>query len=227
MLCLYLRAPFAAFRSFVAGSYRPTAGFITPSAAYGLLLNVAGIEMRHDDGQHPMSLINRDLPRFLLAIGALSLPARHSIYQQLHNYPVGNTGEGHAPKTMGNKYNITPVRREFLANLRALICMDGNPELERRIRQGLRGEIHREYGLPFLGDNNFMVDRLEQVETLYPAYWFECITKDQGTGLRKHVTRLTVTIDRADMSNTRSHLFAPLEEPSMEIPQNAWVAVGY
>jgi CRISPR-associated protein Cas5t len=44
-----MEAPFAAFRTFTAGSYRPTAEFITPSAAYGLLLNVAGIEMREYD----------------------------------------------------------------------------------------------------------------------------------------------------------------------------------
>ena len=31
-------------RTFTAGWYRPTATFLTPSAAYGLLLNLAGIE---------------------------------------------------------------------------------------------------------------------------------------------------------------------------------------
>ena len=56
----YLQAKFAAFRPFVSGSFRPTAGFITPTAAYGLLLNIAGIEMRHDDGQSVMTLIRKD-----------------------------------------------------------------------------------------------------------------------------------------------------------------------
>ena len=42
MLCLYVQAPFAACRTFTAGWYRPTATFLTPSAAYGLILNVAG-----------------------------------------------------------------------------------------------------------------------------------------------------------------------------------------
>ena len=35
MLALYVEAPFAAFRTFTAGWYRPTAAFLTPSAAYG------------------------------------------------------------------------------------------------------------------------------------------------------------------------------------------------
>ena len=64
MLCLYLQAPFAALRTFTAGSFRPTADFITPSAAYGLLLNVAGIEMREVSDKHAMTLIRTGLPRF-------------------------------------------------------------------------------------------------------------------------------------------------------------------
>ena len=44
MLVLYVEAPFAVFRTFSAGWYRPTATFLSPSAAYGLLLNLAGVE---------------------------------------------------------------------------------------------------------------------------------------------------------------------------------------
>ena len=62
MLHLRLKAPFGAFRTFTAGSYRPTAPFITPSAAYGLILNVAGIESWLDDGQAAMTLINSACP---------------------------------------------------------------------------------------------------------------------------------------------------------------------
>ena len=68
MLCLYLQAPFAACRTFTAGWYRPTATFLTPSAAYGLLLNIAGIESRlyeHDpshDGSAPATLTRSGLP---------------------------------------------------------------------------------------------------------------------------------------------------------------------
>src|SRR5438445_8690621 len=76
MLCLYLQAPFAACRTFTAGWYRPTATFLTPSAAYGLLLNVAGIEsrLREEDESHggsaPASLMRPGLPSVRLALGA-------------------------------------------------------------------------------------------------------------------------------------------------------------
>ena len=75
MLCLYLQAPFAACRTFTAGWYRPTATFLTPSAAYGLLLNIAGIESRlyeHDpnhDGSAPATLTRPGLPAARLALG--------------------------------------------------------------------------------------------------------------------------------------------------------------
>ena len=125
MICLYVQAPFAAFRTLTAGSFRPTAGFITPSAAYGLLLNIAGIESRLDDGKSPMTLTKKDLPSAKIALGALTFPQVHSLYQQAHNYPVGNTSAEYAPATKGSKYNITPVRREFLSDIRAYICLEG------------------------------------------------------------------------------------------------------
>src|SRR5215213_7054894 len=101
MLRLYLKAPFASCRTFTAGWYRPTATFLTPSAAYGLVLNVAAIESRlyeHEeghDGRTPASLMRPGLPAVRLAVAALpdggraGLPRVQSLYQQLHNYPVG------------------------------------------------------------------------------------------------------------------------------------------
>jgi CRISPR-associated protein Cas5t len=226
MLCLYLQAPFGVFRTFMAGSFRPTAGFITPSAAYGLLLNVAGLEMRHDDHTSPMTLIKDNLPPVKMALGALEFPFKHSIFQQLHNYPIGNTGKEHAINTKGNKYNIIPVRRDFLSGIKAYVLLDGNPGLETLVQEGLPGNKSRSYGLPFLGDSNFLIDRLETVATMQPAYWFEGVDEDQESML-DYITRLTITIDRADMAKTRSRLFAPTAEKLIDPPGKAWVEVNY
>src|ERR1017187_95754 len=108
MLRIRVKAPFAAFRSFTAGSYRPTMPFLTPSAAYGLALNLAAVESRFDDGKSPMTLMRRDLPALEMALGAVTLPEVHSIYQQLHNYPVGASGKERAGDCKGAKYNIQP-----------------------------------------------------------------------------------------------------------------------
>jgi CRISPR-associated protein Cas5t len=228
MLCLYLQAPFGVFRTFTAGSFRPTAEFISYSAAYGLLLNVAGIEMRHDDGESVMTLIKPDLPKFRLALGAQSFPFQHSIYQQLHNYPVGSeTGKQYEPGAKGSKYNITPTRRAFLSDIRAYIALDADGAFESQVLAGLKGESSRTYGLPFLGDNSFLLDKLAKVEQPEPAHWYVPVLPDAAGGLRERVTRLSVTIDRVDMSRTTSALFAPTEKPATEIPNDAWIAVGY
>ncbi|MBI2799038.1 MAG: hypothetical protein HYX63_01935 [Gammaproteobacteria bacterium] len=152
---------------------------------------------------------------------------QHSAYQQLHNYPVGNTGTDHEPHTKGNKYNITPARRSFLSNLRGYLCLKGNDELTQQVLDGLAGNIPRKYGLPFLGDNNFLPDRIEAVERIDPAHWFVKVEPEDDGGIAANIARLTVTIDRADMSMTKSRLFRVSDTASPDVPSNAWVDVGY
>jgi CRISPR-associated protein Cas5t len=252
-LIVYLEAPFAAFRTFTTGSYRPTALFLTPSAAYGLLLNVAGIETRlgeegpGHDGKVPASLVRPGLPVAELAIGVPSFrlrgrndretlpvagtfPRVQSVFQQLHNYPVGPTGKEWAHQTKGNKYNISPSRREFLSDLRAVIAVRTDADTEARIRQGLGTdpldpEGRQRYGVPFLGDNAFLPDRIEELTDPGPVRWYERIAADSPPGVREHATRLTVLIDRADLSRTTSHLYAP-GRPSTEPPAAAWTEIN-
>ncbi|HUY34384.1 MAG TPA: type I-MYXAN CRISPR-associated protein Cas5/Cmx5/DevS [Pirellulales bacterium] len=240
MLYVYLEAPFAACRTFTAGWYRPSATFLTPSAAYGLLLNVAGIESRlreedeSHDGRTPASLMRHGLPAIRIAVGVPwrdgdseeVFPQVQTIYQQLHNYPVGKDAGTPAKLTKGNKNNITPVRRELLSGLRALVCLNGNADLEDRVRAGLRGEYNQgRYGLPFLGDNQFLLDRLEEPPAVPTARWYERVEQTAGTGPRPRTTRLTIWIDRADMSRTRSALYAPSDEASAEPPPGAWTEI--
>ena len=206
MLRIYVEAPFAAFRIFTAGWYRPTATFLTPSAAYGLLLNVAGVEtrLREEDDRHPRkvpaSLTRPELPVARVAVGLpefrllpsgrrlnvpeLELfPRTQSVFQQLHNYPVGASGKERADSTKGSKYNIAPVRREFLSGLRAVIAVETDPDTTARIRQGLgTNPPGPRYGVPFLGDNSFLPDRLEELTEPGPVRWYERITSKTGGG---------------------------------------------
>lgn len=224
MGCYYLQAKFGAFRPFVSGSFRPTAGFITPSAAYGLLMNLAGLDMRRDDGASVMTLTRKDPPAVRIAVGALAPPRRHCIMQQLHNYPIGNAGKEHAKATRGAKYNIIPVKRELLSNIRAYIRTAENDSLDAQIIEGLNGNRPRAYGLPFLGDNNYLIDRFEPVRQPESAWWFEAVAENDD-GIREGATRLTTHIDRADLSKTRSILFAPTEPPQPDPPERAWVSM--
>jgi CRISPR-associated protein Cas5t len=239
MLCLYVEAPFAACRTFTAGWYRPTAPFLTPSAAYGLVLNVAGIESRlwedeaGHDGKTPATFTRPDLPAVRIALGVPvgagsddPYPRVQTVYQQLHNYPVGKDAGVPEEWAKGRKNNITPVRREFLSGLKALVCVDGSSELQDRVRAGLAGGFNRtRYGLPFLGDNQFLPDRLEELPLPQPAYWYERVDEAAGGGPRPRTTRLTIWIDRADMARTASAVYAPLDEPATAIPERAWTEV--
>jgi CRISPR-associated protein Cas5t len=250
MLVLYVEAPFAVCRTFTAGWYRPTATFLTPSAAYGLLLNLAGIEtrLREEDPGYPLkvgvpaTVTRSGLPSARIALGASAVkfrrgraiplsdgeeafPRVQTVYQQLHNYPVGASGGDRAETTFGSKYNISPVRRELLVALRAVIVLEASSELEAQVRRGVEGSSPAgRYGLPFLGDNAFLPDRLELLETAPTAHWYERVTAD-GETVRPRATRLTVWIDRADTSRTRSDLYAPTSPPSTDIPSRAWTEI--
>lgn len=232
-LHLRIDAPFAACRPFVAGWYRPTAAFLTHSAVYGLLLNVAGVESRlweHEaghDGRAPASLTRPGLPRMRLAVGlpAGAAPPRvQTVFQQLHNYPVGTDAGMPEAMSMGRKNNITPVRRELLCDVRAVAAVECDADFAAAFRRGLAGGNNAgRYGLPFLGDNNFLLDRLEEVAPR-PSCWYEKV--DAAGRPREGTARLTVRVDRADMSRTVSHLFAPAAEADQDVPAAAWVDVG-
>lgn len=225
-LWLRVRAPFAAFRGFQAGVYRASAPVMPPSTAYGLVLNLAGIEMR-DATPGVTTLIRAGLPPLRIAVGLLSQPDRNSLYQQLHSYPVGASGKELKEKTHGAKFWITPVRREVLTDYAGVIGVESEDEaLLQRVRRGLRGELNEpRYGLPFAGDNNLLYDSIEASdEPLAAARWFTRMLPDDAP--RKGSCRLTVSINRADNSRTTAPLFAPLSDPTPYPPEDTgWVWV--
>src|SRR5262249_55834823 len=75
MIRIAIEAPFAPCSPMTAGWHRPTAGFLTHSAAYGRVLNLAGVESRlgeHEPGHPggvPASVTRDGLPTFRLALG--------------------------------------------------------------------------------------------------------------------------------------------------------------
>jgi CRISPR-associated protein Cas5t len=144
------------------------------------------------------------------------------LYQQLHAYPVGNSSKELAAKTHGAKYHIAPVRREILSGFDVVIGLEGDPKVVDRVRAGLRGELegHR-YGLPFAGDNNLLFDRIDLMDDPIASLWYTPV--DAQAPARRGSCRLTVDIDRADNSRTRSVLVAPLSNPQRMPPADAWV----
>ncbi|MFM8395583.1 MAG: type I-MYXAN CRISPR-associated protein Cas5/Cmx5/DevS [Acidobacteriota bacterium] len=221
-LWLHVKAPFAAFRQFQAGGYKATFPVMPPSAAYGLVLNLAGIEMRG-----PLSgvttVIRDKLPELEIAVGLLARPRVERIFQQLHSYPVGLTGSRLSELTHGAKYHISPVRREILVGYDGMIGVRSpNRPLLEMARRGVRGDIEGgRYGLPFLGDNGFLIDEIEALETPPLTWWYARLEPER----RRHrgVCRLTVGIDRLDNSRTTSVAMAPLESRHCYPPETGWI----
>lgn len=216
-----IKAPFASFRPFQSGAYRSTTPIPSPSAVYGLFLNIAGIEQRAES-TNPITLLREDLPKVEIAIAQLSQPETALLSQQLHHYPVGASGAELAQKTYGCKYWIAPVRREVLVNLNLVIGIRAEQWLCNRITQGLNGELDEaRYGLPFAGDNNFLFDSIELIESLPMARWYSPL--EQGNRpLEPGYSRLTVRIDRADSSKTQIAVFAP-SAFCLHPPNSAWI----
>jgi CRISPR-associated protein Cas5t len=219
---LKIHAPFAAFRGFQAGVYRSTAPVMPPSAAYGLVLNLAGIEMR-DYSNPKITEIRTDLPCLQLAIGVMQIPDKSSMYQQLHSYPVGNSGKELAPLTKGAKFWITPVRREMLVDYVGIIGIQTDDEtLQTKVEKGLRGELEESrYGLPFAGDNNFLFDKIEVLEAPpEDVIWY--VQHQSDDKQVKGSCRLYIGINRTDNSKTTSSIFVPKDNLNLPLPENAW-----
>jgi CRISPR-associated protein Cas5t len=243
-LWLRIQAPFAAFRWMQAGVYRATSPVIPPSAAWGLVLNLALIDTRASDPDAEVTAIRADAPPLCLAVGQVlrceehgrgngdtfadlpgavgqvRQPATAVLYQQLHAYPVGSSGKELAPRTRGAKYWIAPVRREILVGFDCVLGVRGDAAVCDRVIRGLRGDLEQpRYGLPFAGDNNFLIDRIDVLDEPCAARWY--VRVQAGGDPVPDSCRLTVAIDRGDSSRTRSELFAP-SEPANQPPEHAW-----
>lgn len=216
-----LDAPFSAWRWLQAGVYRGTFPVIPPSAAWGLVLNLAGIETRGSLAE-VVTPIRADAPELEIAVGIQRAGQRSTLYQQLHSYPVGNSGVELKARTFGNKYWIAPAKREVLVGLIALVAARGSSEIIGRMKDGLAGRLDvARYGLPFAGDNQFLFSSIDVVPEDEPARWY---TPVSGTNPVLETTRLTTNIDRGNASRTEAPLFAPGERGPC--PPNAWVRVA-
>lgn len=220
-----LRAPFAAFRWLQAGVYRASHPVIPPSAAYGLVLNLAAIDIR-GPFDRPVTAIRHDAPSLRIAVGRVGPPPEvATLYQQLHTYPVGNSGKGALDlRAHGAKYWITPTRRELLVDNHYVVGVEAPTGLRSKVVAGLAGTLpDRAYGLPFFGDNNLLLDRVDLHDAPPETVWYE---RWDGRGPRRGSCRLTVRIDRDDSSRTETFLFAPVATACTEPPPGAWQAAG-
>lgn len=223
-LWLRVQAPFAAYRPMQAGSLRATLPVMPYSAAWGLVLNLAGIETRQGLDR-AVTGIDPSAPSLRLVVGLpYATPATSSLFQQAHGYPVGASGKELQALAKGAKYWIAPVRREVLVGLDVVVGVECDASIARQVHDGIAGRsTSRRYGLPFAGDNNLLFDRIEPITSPPACRWYTPV--DLKAKPRQGATRLSRSIDRADSSRSVSELVAPQSETerSVEPPADAWV----
>lgn len=224
---LRIQAPFAVFHEFQAGNYLASAPVMPPSAAYGLVLNLAGIEIR----PHAAPLLGgicTEVTALRIAIGLLSKPSKCTLDQQSHSYRIGVDKRARelANKTKGAKYWISTIKREVLVDYHGVIGVESKEDfLQERVRRGLRGELSSpRYGLPFVGNTNFLLDKIELLETP-PAetIWYSQLQETDSPIAGS--CRLTTRIDRQDSSKTVNKLYAP-SAPSSCPAEKSWMWVN-
>ncbi|MBS1808594.1 MAG: CRISPR-associated protein Cas5 [Acidobacteria bacterium] len=221
---LRIQAPFAAFQEFQAATYLASAPVMPLSTAYGLVLNLAGIEMRPLTPTSPTGIC-AEVPALRIAVGLLSRPVKCTLIQQFHSYRIGvdKSAQELAKKTKGAKYWISPIKREVLVDYVGMIGVESeNGAFQERVKRGLRGELPTpRYGLLFVGNANCLIDKIELVETPpTQTIWYSQLQETDL--LTANSCRLTTHIDRDDSSKTLKWLFVPNESSS--IPSDkVWV----
>lgn len=205
MRFIYFKAPFAAFRPFKSFELCPTADFITHSAAYGLLLGLAGIE-REDKGKFADARI---------VIGRKHPPKKGRIFQQLID------GKRQLALDGGGDFNLRPFWREVLYDIEGYVGLD-HPELEESLDKGIRQPSTINYwGLPFMGDNNFFLERADIHQTPTSCQWFD-VFKGEKLSRRERLHFLSVWTDYNKAAESRGLLFFLTEERESP-PETAWI----
>ena len=224
-LWLRVRAPFASFSTLRTGTYRDTMPIIPPSAAYGLILNLAGIEMR-GSLKESITPICSNLPSIKLAFGRVAGSNNEIsvLLQNMHSYPIGKSGADRKAKAHGSKYWIEPTYREIIINLDMMLGVQADSELITRIREELDGQSDRlYYGFPFAGDNNFLFDRIDYLPEPLPTHWF--LSVNSNLELEPGAVSLTIEINRQNPSQTKSILFSATKNAITFLPDSEWLSI--
>jgi CRISPR-associated protein Cas5t len=237
MLYLYFKAPFGTFRPFQSVEMLATTAFLTHSAAYGLLLGLAGIERKKKEAyieaqiaigvkcqtQGVQHLDINDTPNKMKP----QLPRRGRVFQQLHRIPQGSDKKRKEEKerAKGSKSERIGVYwREVLIGLEGYIGLK-DELLQPLVERGINAPHTLDYfwGLPFMGDNNFFVERLDVRDKPEPCCWFY---RYDGKPLQgdKRLHYSTVWTDYKTNLRSDGYLFALTEEKG-EPPSEAWVPI--
>lgn len=224
-----LKAPFLSYRPFNVGSeYNYTLPTIPHSAAYGIGLNLAGIEMK-DNGIKTGGIREAidNLPKLQIAVGVHTKSCDSEIgklLHQNHNYvktaslakSLGKT-QKELDKIYGyRKYSIAPSNREYISNYHGFIALRSDDEdLIDSIINGIDNCIG---SVPYAGRTNQFFSHIYQAGNDL-VHWYS-IADNGGSPLD-----LTTSIrDRKESTKTIVRRFFLSKEASIFPSENCWVS---
>jgi len=208
MRFVHFKAPFGAFRPFKNVELATTAEFVTYSAAYGLLLGLAGIERER----------KAEFIGARIALGCTRLPRVGRTFQLLIQ------GKRELADT-GGEFNLRPFWRELICDLEGWIGLD-HPLLEQLVEKGVTEGASLDYwGVTFMGDNSLFVEKIEVEEQPQPCRWFGPFS-GQRLPLGERLYYLSVWTDYRKSSDSSSRLFAlsPIKQ-SLDKDDEAWIKI--
>ena len=225
-MVVLVRGPFARFQPYSAGTYRATMKFMPHSAAYGLILHLAGIESRLEDSKLLRDPGSAGPPSGRIAVGAVEhFPTVQVNCQQMHNYPVGPTGK--KQRLIAPARNITSSSRSgsssptFVWRSRwtlTKICWTGCEPVSSAV---LTGSATSEVSFSLVtGTSRPAMSCLPRRPRRHTGSGQS--SDRERIGDVRHSTYLTIRIDRTDSSKTVSKLFCPVSEATSVIPVEAW-----
>jgi CRISPR-associated protein Cas5t len=224
---LRIQAPFAAFRKFQKTIYHSSEHIITPTSAYGLILNILGIDNR----------FNIELPKLTITIGEIQIPLVNSLYQHVYIKPSNGGNKDKATginirqekiktlKQMSYGHNnwCNPKTKEILTNIDYIIGIKTDDIILNKLNYNIKNSGER-YGLPFLGDNNCLIDSIEIMNKPINAYWF--IHYIENDVINSDNYYLSVKIDRKDNLKTKSLLYIKTEKISFPDNNKCWTTIS-
>jgi hypothetical protein len=222
MLIIYIDSPFARFGNLPSSYMRTTDPFINPVQGYHFILMLAGIDSREYLVDLPATSTKNGLPSFKLGIGQIKEPYKNTIASQLHSY---NTNSGREIK-FGQKNKIDCGKTEILIDIKALLVIDENSYVENRVRDFLKnGNLSLQengsprYGIPYLGDNNFVVDIIKEIPiqnvTKEVRWYYKIDRKSMGNKEITPIYNFNLWINRNNPGKAITSLFS-LSEPSQD-----------
>lgn len=242
-IIISFKAPFFSYREFNTGDYCYSLPVIPHSAAYGLVLNLAGIEIKG------VNCENINTPMLEIAVGLVSYDNVSCLIHQYHKY-TQSYGNKYSPyewvknddgtytlkeeikkkgkqKTSlsdvkkqyhGRKWGIGIIKREYLIDYHGVIGVKGDSEIINKIKEGIDNCVG---SIPYAGQSNLMFSHLNIENT--EAYWLVTELLDDDDNDEVKSVQLTTEVNRIKSNKTLRKTFYINNEMSSEPYEKSWV----